>query len=104
MVFCKLMLCPLLFLAVAVGCSAHEKISGNVDFCLPVIRAYVSASRGWAEDVYDVAPEAGGGGGLRGYGVMHHADKVKVPSEELNSFHVDLDSKCKAVVGELGYQ
>lgn len=70
---------------------------------MSVISAYVSASREWAEYVCVVVPEAGGGG-LRGYGVMHRAGKVEVPSEELKSFHVYLDSKCKAVVGELGCQ
>lgn len=50
-----------------------------------------------------MSPEAEGDG-LRGFAVMHHADKVKAPSEELKSFHVDLDSNCKAVVGELRYQ
>lgn len=102
-VFCELMFCQVLLLAAVMGCSAHGKSSGRVDVCLPVISAYVSASREWTEDVYDVVPEAGGGG-HRGFAVMHHADKVKAPSEELKSFHVDLDSKCKAVVGELGYQ
>lgn len=103
MAFFKLMFGLVLFLAAAMGCSAHEKNSGRVDACLPVISAYICASRGWPEDVYDVVPEAGGEG-LRGYAVMHHADKGKLSSEELKSFHVDLDSKCKAVVGELGYQ
>ncbi|WP_140393556.1 hypothetical protein [Xanthomonas retroflexus] len=104
MKFCKLILGLALCLAVVTGCSAREeKNSERVDACLPVINAYIKASRGWVEGVYDVVPE-GRSRGLRGYAVMHHEDKGKLPSEELKSFHVDLDSKCKAVVGELGYQ
>jgi hypothetical protein len=33
-----------------------------------------------------------------------HEDRGKLPSEKLKSFHVDLDSRCKGVVDELGYQ
>lgn len=33
-----------------------------------------------------------------------HEDRGKLPSEKLKLFHVDLDSRCKAVVGELGCQ
>lgn len=86
------------------GCSLHEIGSGRLDDnCLLVVADYVKSSRGWGGDVYDIAPE-GTVVGLRGYAVMHRSDGGKLTSGELKSFHVDLDSECKAIVDELGYQ
>ena len=42
--------------------------------------------------------------GRRGYAVMNRSDNGKLQSDELKSFHVDWDSKCRAFVDELGYQ
>lgn len=104
MVLQGLALASALCLVSVAGCSLHEIGSGRLDDdCLLVVADYVKSSRGWGGDIYNIAPE-GTVAGLRGYAVMHRSDDGKLPSEELKSFHVDLDSKCKAVVDELGYQ
>lgn len=102
--FHDLTLCLALTVAATAGCSARESMDrGRADACLPVIVDYVKSTRGWPEGAYDIVPE-GERLDLIGYAVMHRTDRNKLPSEALTSFHVDLDSKCKAVVGELGYQ
>ncbi|MCI1073341.1 hypothetical protein MOQ07_03575 [Stenotrophomonas maltophilia] len=104
MIIYRLTLGSMLCLVATAGCSAREvKEGGHVDACMSVIADYVKTSRGWGRDLYDIVPE-GKEGPLRGYAVMHRDDKGRLPSEELKSFHVDLNSSCKAVVAELGYQ
>ena len=94
------------------GCRAEQTVADNIPknsletipLCVRIIQGHVAKTRRWKIAEYQILEERAPVG-RKGFSVWHTDDNVlRPPGGTGKSFHIELDSECKTILGAWRYQ